>query len=445
MRRLPPTLLRVSVATGLAAVLFLGAGIGLGGTPWGEADQPPAAPVVDPVALSRVSTATLDSSIRALQAALRARPQDARSWATLGLAYVEQARVTGDPTYYPKAEQALDRSLASTARGNDAALTGQAALAAARHDFSRALSRADAALAVNPYSARALAVRTDALVELGRYDEASVAAARADGLRPGVPTFTRLAYLRELHGDVEGARRLLERALAAATAPPDLAYVRSQLGELARGAGALAVADAQFAEALRAVPGYAAGVAGRARVAAARGDVAAAVAGYRSLVERVPLPEHLVALGDLYTALGRTREAQEQYAVVRAGIHLARATGVGTDLEAALFESESGSPAAAVAAASAEWRRRQSIHVADALGWALHAAGRDREALVYARAATRLGTRDARLLYHRGMIERAVGRRAEARATLTAALRLDPHFSPLHAPRARAALAAALR
>ena len=38
-------------------------------------------------------------------------PDDEGSWANLGLAYVEQARVTGNPTFYVQAEKAIDRSL----------------------------------------------------------------------------------------------------------------------------------------------------------------------------------------------------------------------------------------------------------------------------------------------------------------------------------------------
>jgi tetratricopeptide (TPR) repeat protein len=430
--------LAVLAVPALAVALLLGAGIGLAA----RSAPTPTAPAVDPAALSRVSGASLDGSIAALQAHLRAQPRDARSWATLGVAYVEQARITGDPTYYPKAEQALARSLAGQPVDNEVARTGQAALAAARHDFSTALARADAALAVNSFSGRALTVRTDALVELGRYEEAAAAAERADAVQPGLPTFARLSYARELRGDVAAARRLLERALQAAAGPADVAFVRYHLGELARGSGDLAGADAQYAAALAASPAYLPAAAGRARVAAARGYAVGAVAAYRRVVDRLPLPEYLVELGDLYSSLGRTAEAEQQYGVVRVSLRLAAANGVGTDLEAALFLADHRDPIAGLAAARAEERRRPgSIAVADAVGWALHANGRHAEALAYARAATRLGTRDARLLYHRGMIETALGRTADARRSLGAALGLDPHFSPLHAPRARAALA----
>jgi tetratricopeptide (TPR) repeat protein len=93
----------------------------------------------------------------------------------------------------------------------------------------------------------------------------------------------------------------------------------------------------------------------------------------------------------------------------------------------------------------AEWRRQPGIEVADALGWALHRAGRDQEALRFAMIATdraRGGAvRSAPYVYHRGMIERGLGRYGPARRHLEEALRINPRFSPLHAPVARAALA----
>ncbi len=132
------------------------------------------------------------------------------------------------PTATPPATRGPRRpSRASLDRkpGNDQALAGRAALAAARHDFTDALAYADRALKANPYNERALCSRIDALVELGRYDDAARAADTADTRRPGVPVFTRYAYVRELRGEVDTARRVLEQALAGASAPADVAYV----------------------------------------------------------------------------------------------------------------------------------------------------------------------------------------------------------------------------
>ncbi len=423
----------------LAGALFAGTAVVL---PLGERDAvPPSALRVEPAALDRRSAGDLVTDLQRLQDHLRLQPRDARAWAALGLGYIEQARITADPTRYPKAEEALERSLREQPADNSPAAAGSALLAGARHDFSAALRWADRALVVNPYDAQALAARTDALVELGRYDEARRAAAHADDLRPGLPTFTRLAYLHELHGDPARARVLLERGLESASSADDIAFTRFHLGELALRSGDPAAADRHYAAALRADPGHVAALAGQARVAARRGDTEAAVSTYRAVVARRPLAEHVIEFGELLQANGRHAEAQEQYAVVRAMVRLATANGVGTDLETALFEADHGDPAAALASARAEWGRRHSIHAAAALGQALHATGRNREALPYLRAATRLGTREPRFHAARGLVEAALGRSSDARRSLRTALAIDPHFSPLHAPTARRALA----
>ncbi|MFE9769037.1 tetratricopeptide repeat protein [Streptomyces sp. NPDC005808] len=391
-----------------------------------------------------LSGADLDASITSLQAHLRAQPKDFGGWSTLGLAYIEQARTKGDPSRYPQAQQALARSLALRP-DNDPALAGLAALAAARHDFTGALKYADQALKQNPYSERALASRIDALVELGRYEEASKAADTADSRRPGVPVFTRYAYVSELSGDAQTARRVLEQALDSATTRGDVTYVATALGQLAWNQGDYKSALTFYARALAADDTYLPALEGRARTQAAQGDRAAAISGMEQVVERYPLPQPLVELGELYEARGEDGDAQkarDQYALVNAWVSLARANGVNADLDTALAAADHGDKAAALKAARAEWDRRHTVHTADALAWALHVNGRDAEALPYAREATATGYRNASFLYHRGMIERATGHEKEAGASLEAALDLNPGFSPLGTTEARKALEA---
>ncbi|MDG4866349.1 tetratricopeptide repeat protein, partial [Streptomyces sp. T-3] len=105
--------------------------------------------------------------------------------------------------------------------------------------------------------------------------------------------------------------------------------------------------------------------------------------------------------------------------------------------------SDHGDRAAALTAARSEWSRRRTVHTADALAWALHANGQDREALSYARRATGTGFRDAAFLYHLGAIRHALGDTAAARRSLSEALELNPGFSPTGARDARALLTAA--
>ena len=207
MRPLLRPVLLVAGAMTLAVVITLGATGLLGGTDAPAAPPRPiagrATPGLDPAALRDA-----DNLIGTLQARLRATPKDQRSWSTLALAYVEQARVTADPTYYPKADAALAkaRGLAPT---DSVMFAATATLKTARHQFTRALQDSKRALRVNPYSALAAAIQSDALTELGRYDAARRAATRADDLDPGPSTFARLSYQAELRGDLPEASRLM--------------------------------------------------------------------------------------------------------------------------------------------------------------------------------------------------------------------------------------------
>ncbi|QJT00725.1 tetratricopeptide repeat protein [Streptomyces asoensis] len=430
---------QLSACAAMLAVALTAGAIALGAVRDGQNVPVSTAAAVSPGLLA---SGDLDSSITALQAHLRAQPRDFGGWATLGLAYVEQARTKGDPSRYPQAEQALKRSL-SLRSDNDQALAGRAALAAARHDFANALDLADQALKQNPYNERALCSRIDALVELGRYDDAEEAAKTADERRPGVPVFTRYAYVHELRGDVTTARQVLERALAASTSPGDIAYVAAQLGQLAWNQGDYATALTHYARALAADENYLPALEGRARAQAASGQQAEAIKGLELIVARYPLPGPLVELGELYEARGGegdAAKAENQYLLVDAWTAIARANGVNADLDTALAAADHGDRATALRAARDDWSRRHTVHTADALAWALHVNGKDAEALPYARQATATGYHNASFLYHRGVIEKATGHPADARTHLAAALKLNPGFSPLGAREARTAL-----
>lgn len=380
-------------------------------------------------------------AISRAQQRLREVPGDYPTWAGLGSAYVQQARITADATYYPRAQAALDRSLALNRSTNSAAMVGQGALANARHDFAAAKRWATRALQLNAYDASGYAVLADALTQLGQYPEATAAVQRTLDLKPGVSAFTRASYDLEIHGRPADATAALRRALDDAAAPADIGFCRYYLGELAFNRGDLTEAASQYAAGSAVDPGSAPLLQGRAKVAAARGQTVLASDLYLQLVTRVPLAQYLIEYGDLLTSLGRTRDAARQYALVGTEQRLLTANGAQDDLTVAQLAADRGDPTGALRAARAEWGRRQSVLVADALAWALHVNGRDTEAIRYATAANRLGWRNATMLYHLGTIEAALGRSADARAHLTLALRTNPYFSALDAPRARATLA----
>lgn len=427
---------RSLIVIGAGLVLAVSGGIGVATTSDPTA-TPPAA------AVARVvpdSGQDLDAVVASLQATLRRVPGDHVSWANLAVAYVEQARVTGNATYYDKADEAAAESFDIEPDENFAALAARAAISSARHDFSDALSSADEALAINPRDLGALAVRIDALNELGRYDEQLRALRAADRLQPGTAIAARYSYAYELRGDLDRALDILRRAAAAGTRA-DKAYTLTLAADILRKQDRLDAAGRQLDIVQEAVPGYLPGLVSSARLETARGNLEGAVMLWQDVVARQPLPEYLTELGELLEHLGRSDEADAQFAVVRTTIELLDASGVRTDLETALFEADHGSASRALTRARAEWEQRRSVHVADALAWALHRNGRDREALGIARAATRLGSPEARFWIHRGTIEAALGMTGEARTHLRRGLDTDPGLSPWQRDEARATLA----
>jgi tetratricopeptide (TPR) repeat protein len=422
--------LRPIVTVGLAALLLLGVGAVL------QARSPAPAGSPQPVTEIVSSTALLDATIERAQERLRRVPGDYVTWAALGSAYLERARISADPTFYEKAEGALNRSLTERPDDNPDALAGLGALANALHDFAEARDLARQAIDLNPYDADAFGVLADAETQLGNAEAATEAVQQMLDLRPGLPAYARASYDLEQHGQTDQAQSLMERALAAAFDPADMAFCHYQLGELAWHAGNLDEAEEHYRAGTAAAPTYLPLKQGLAKVAAARGDLAAAIAGYAEVTAVSPTPDQLMEYAELLLAAGRPDEAADQLSLAEAAHELFAASGGADDLTGSQLAIVQDRPDEGLRLAEREWEQREFADVADTLAWALHLNGRDEEALEYAQRAGELGARNAEYAYHLGMIQLGLGDRDAARDELTRALDLNPYFSPVYAPRA---------
>ncbi len=389
--------------------------------------------------VARTGTA---STIRRLEAETRAETAGARTFTLLGLAYQQRVRETADPSYYGLSERTLRRALKLDPADADA-VSGLGSLALARHRFGDALELGRRAQHLAPSTARHLGVVGDALAELGRYREAFTTFDRMAALRPGLGSYARVSYARELLGDTDGALEAMRLALGPATGLPEpTAWVRVQIAKLHWGRGETRAAGREYRLALASLPGYVYALDGLARVEAALGHRERALGFSRRAVDAMPLPEFVGTLGDLLRTSGRREEANGQYQLVGAIERVLVANGVRTDLETALFDVDHGLRLPqALDRARAGYAERKSVVAEDTLGWALARNGRCEEALAHSRQALRLGTRDASMFFHRGYAERCAGRPDVARRWFVRALDLNPHFSLLWAPVAREAVA----
>ena len=369
---------------------------------------------------------------------LRQAPDDVRALSTLASASLQRFRETGDPTWYAKTQEAAKRAL--TLRPDDVdALDATASLANSRHRFTDGLRLARRSASLEPDRFAPLGIAADALIELGRYKEGFALVDRRLALRPDGASYSRASYAAELNGDRVLATRLMSFAVDA-TRPgsESRAWTRVELGKLYWGSGNLAAAEREMRRALIERPDDARALAGLGQVLASRGRLDDAARRYNRALEVTPLPDYAAALHEIDQARGETQRAADDLALLGAMQRLLTANGARIDLERSLIDADLGRTGqAAIARARAARALRPGVLGDDALGWTLTRSGRCQEGLRAARASLRLGTRDARLLFHAGAAARCAGDRAGAARYLREALALNPEFSVRWAPVAK--------
>ena len=419
------------------------------GTPT-STTQPPA-PL--PAARSLPSDAdVVAQTTRFLEDRVKRDPEDFIAHNKLASQYLQRVRETGDVSYLSLAAKAAHASLATLPpEQNTGGLNALAQVEYASHDFVAAHDHALQLTKLEPGKSYSYQILGDALLELGEYDKAVVAFQQMEQLG-GLQGLTRvaieqrLARLAILRGDGNRAQRHFSNALTMALALPappreTVAWCRWQLGETAFGSGDYAEAKRHYRDALTTFPDYFRAFASLGRVRAAQRDLVGAIEQYEHAVRIIPDPSFVAALGDLYKLAGREKDAAAQYLLVEKIGRLNELNGALYNRQLALFYADHDlKPEEAFGNASREYAIRRDIYGADALAWIALKAGKIAEAQIAIKEALRLGTKDARIFYHAGMIARAAGDMKYARNYLQRALTLSPQFDPLQASIARKAL-----
>lgn len=385
--------------------------------------------------------AATGEAIRFLSERVRRDPEDFSAQNRLAGYYLKRLRETSNLGFLELASVAARASLESLpAEANPGGLAALALTEHAAHNFTAARDHALQLTRLEPGKSYPYELLGDALLELGEYEKVTaVFQEMAQRSGSSVNTETRLARLALLHGENEAAKQYFSTALALALdlSPPPretVAWCRWQLGETAFAGGDYKTAERHYRDALVTFADYPQALASLGRVRAARGDLAGAIESYRRAVRIFPDPAFIAALGDLYQLAGRDKNAAAQYTLVEKIGHLSTLSGAAYSRQLALFYADHDlKTGAAYASASKEYAVRRDIYGADALAWAALKAHRLSEAQAAIKQALRLGTRDAKLLYHAGMIARAAGDTPLARDYLKRALALNPQFDPLQA------------
>lgn len=370
-------------------------------------------------------------------------PRSARDFTQLAALYLQRARETADNGDLVQAETNARHSLDLRTSRNSAAFGVLASSLLSQHRFAEALEVSRRLLAEDTTSVAARGMLGENLFELGQYDEAGKVLGTLATYKGELGIAPRLARWAELQGKPEEAWRLLEVAKEAAERrhgmpTEQLAWFHLRLGDLAFRYGHMRSAENELAEGLAIQPHDARLLAAMARLAAARGQWRdAADWGERAIAQALD-PATLGLLHDAYRVLGDQRKSNEYYHAM--ALSVLKQPGP-FHRAWSLFLLDHGREVPKVLAkVQEELESRKDIYGYDLLAWALHRSGRDREARPAMAKALALGTQDAMLFYHAGMIERALGNNETARRHLEAALETNPHWDPFHPAEARAVL-----
>lgn len=380
--------------------------------------------------------------IRELEARVRANDEDFIALNKLSGYYMERLRATGDPAYLSLARRAAERSLSVVpAEQNESGLSALVAAELESHDFLLARQHAERLVSLQPAKALPRQLLVDAYLELGDYERAESVLRRLQGMGVSAGTEIRFARFAFMKGDVKVAEQHMTNALAllSESSQPSrevVAWCYWQLGDYAFSRGDYAAAEANLKEALTVFPGYYRALGGMAKVQAAGGDLKAAEASVREALKRLPDPVFIALLADILRLQGRVEDSQREFALLEQIERLNATVRVYDRQLAVIYADHNLHVERAYSWVAEDYGKRKDVYGADALAWTAFKAGRIDEARKIMEHALKLGTRDARLYYHAGVIEKAFNKEA-ARRYLSQALEINPRFDPLQSEECR--------
>lgn len=386
----------------------------------------------------------VDVQIQFYQEKISQDPGDIRNYHFLTTYYIRKARETGDISYYLLAENTLQKSL-EIKKDDYESLKYLAAVYLSKHQFNDALVLAKKLSEINSEDYLNYGTMGDALVELGDYEAAIEVTQKMVQLKPGLPSYSRASYLRELRGDLEGAITLMELAVRSVSPLESeaIAWCLTQLGNLYFNKGDLLHADQQYTKALTVFPKYYYALAGRGGIEAAKKNYIQAIDWYKQAIAIIPLPEFITALGDIYQKMGNSQEAKKQYDLVEYIGLLSKVNQVVYNRDLALFYADHDMRLEeALKLAQKELEiRKNNIYTQSTLAWAYYKNNQFEEALKAAEQSLRLGTQDARLFFQTGMIYYKLGEKEKAGEYLGRALSTNSHFHVIYGEIAEKTLA----
>jgi tetratricopeptide (TPR) repeat protein len=381
------------------------------------------------------------------KALLQKEPQNAKAWLKLAELFMNEARVTGEhPYYYPAALQMID-AIPNMASSSDEirfeAGYLKASVLLSMHEFQKGLEVGEATLKIIPSNAGIHGILIDANVELGSYEKAVEWSDKMVSLRPDMRSYSRISYLREIHGDPKGAIEAMEMAVdAAMPGYEQSAWCRLNLGNLYERYGKLDEAKMHYTILLQERPDYPFAYSGLASIAMKKGDYKDAEAQLDKAIELIPEVAFYEQKVELFRLTKREAEAQKLVTEVIKMFGEDQASGHKVDLElaAAHLRLAHDMNAAKTSAEKAYIGRETNIDVNAMMAEVHYALGDLVKAQQYMDVAMRTHSLDPSKNILAGLIDFKLGNKAQGKDKIKQAFANDPYLRGDLAKEAKAML-----
>lgn len=356
----------------------------------------------------------------ALRSKIKKDPTDIKSILSLTTLFIQEARITGNYMYYDAAALKCVHKVLTLDSLNCEALTFKSLIYLSQHHFADGLALAEKAHRINPFNAFIYGLLVDGNVEMGQYDSAVANADRMVSVRPDIRSYSRISYLREIHGDYQGAIEAMKMAVdAGGQGDETTEWSRVQLGRLYEHTGDLKSAEMHYTIALDERPGYAYALAGLARVAVANKSYPKAIDYYRtadSMINDYSIKEEWA---DAYALAGKKESADSLTAIVINELSKDQQSSLSNDnighyadRELAYAYLKINNYDKALEHALLEYNRRpDNIDVNETVAWMYYCKKQYAEALPYLRVALKTHSKNPVLLYRAGLIYASTGNR----------------------------------
>ncbi|MEZ4884229.1 MAG: tetratricopeptide repeat protein [Chitinophagales bacterium] len=378
----------------------------------------------------------VQKTAKELQAKMKKNPADHKSSIYLALLYMQEARITGEhPYYYPAALKILDYVIAQKPANKQMhfqALVSEASVYLSQHEFQKALDVSKEALALEDHDAQVYGALCDANVELGNYAEGVKMADKMVSIRPDLRSYSRVSYLRELHGDYKGAIEAMKLAVSAGL-PGDeaTAWSRITLGNLYRNYGDLENAAIQYKTALAERPNYAFATAGLAKIEIAKGNYEEAKKMLNEATEVMPEFSFYQTLAEVNQIEGNTEEVNKLNSELIQMLQEDQESGHNMDMELAnIYLTLDNNPEKALTYAERAYNKRpNNITVNQAMAKIYYKQGNYETAAKHIEKALQTNYKDPELLCLAGLVKYKMGAKTDGITFIKESMALNPKMS----------------